>query len=169
MSSTDTVNMPQTMALQGFVNSMMRALLRTPVLCRLIGRKLITMYVVGRKSGRLYRVPVAYTRADDALLVGTAFAWARNLRTGDRVAVRLNGRRREMDVAVRTDEPGVVADYAIICRGNHSFAGFNKIALDAGEPVEADLHAAWRAGARVLRLMPVGRLTDPSCPPSDAL
>jgi hypothetical protein len=47
----------QTLPLQGLVNRVNRGLLRTPLLCRLVGRRLLTMYLVGRKSGRHYAVP----------------------------------------------------------------------------------------------------------------
>src|SRR5664279_975693 len=72
----------QTLAFQDLANLVVRGLLRTPLLCRIVGARLITIYVVGRKSGRHYAVPVAYTRHDGALLVGTPFGWGRNLRTG---------------------------------------------------------------------------------------
>ena len=64
------------------MNRIVRGLLRTPLLGRVVGSRLITVYVVGRKSGRRYTVPVAYTRHDGALLIGTPFGWGRNLRTG---------------------------------------------------------------------------------------
>jgi hypothetical protein len=79
----------QTLPLQGLVNRVNRGLLRTPLLCRLVGRRLLTMYLVGRKSGRHYAVPVACTRRNGTLLVGTQFAWARNLRAGEPVHIRL--------------------------------------------------------------------------------
>ena len=46
-----------------------------PLLCRVVGNRLITLYIVGCKSGRHYTVPVAYTRHDGTLLIGTPFAW----------------------------------------------------------------------------------------------
>jgi deazaflavin-dependent oxidoreductase (nitroreductase family) len=145
--------LPQKMALQGAANWLVRGLLRTPLIARGIGRRLITVYVVGRKSGKRYDVPVAYTRHDGVLLVGTPFRWARNLRTGEPVEVRYLGRRRTADVEVLTDEDAVVADYAVIARDNGQFARLNKISVDPqGNPDDADLHRAWRAGARVLRL-----------------
>src|SRR5437764_1746885 len=144
-----------TLALQGLVNRVNRALLRTPLLSRLVGKRLITVYVVGRKSGRRYAVPVAYTRHDGTLLIGTEFAWARNLRTGESVQIRLAGRRRSADVEVLTDETGVVEHYALMARDNHQFARFNKIGLDQrGNPRPDDLHLAWAAGARVALLTP---------------
>jgi deazaflavin-dependent oxidoreductase (nitroreductase family) len=153
----DTPAAPQarTLAFQGLANRVVRGLLRTPLVSRLAGARLITIYVVGRKTGRRFDVPVAYTRHDGQLLVGTSFAWARNLRTGEPVDIRLKGRRRTADVTVVTDEAGVVADYTVIARGNRQFAGFNHITLDAsGEPDPADVHRCWATGAHTLRLRP---------------
>jgi hypothetical protein len=145
----------QTLALQGLVNRIVRGLLRTPLLCRVVGNRLITVYVVGRKSGRHYAIPVAYTREERTLLIGTPFTWGRNLRTGEPVEIRFKGKRRAADVAVLVDEDGVVEQYAAMARDNHSFAKFNKIGLDQkGNPNSSDLHLAWAAGARALRLTP---------------
>jgi deazaflavin-dependent oxidoreductase (nitroreductase family) len=145
----------QTMTVQGLVNRIVRGLLRTPVVSRLIGSRLVTVYVVGRKSGRHYAVPVAYTRHEGDLLVGTPFGWGRNLRTGEAVAIRLKGRRRLADVRVLTEERDVVDAYGVMARDNHQFARFNKIGFDqAGNPVPGDLHLAWAAGARAFRLTP---------------
>jgi deazaflavin-dependent oxidoreductase (nitroreductase family) len=145
----------QTLPLQGLANLLIRGLLRTPLLCRLVGRRLVTLYVVGRKTGRAYTVPVAYTRRNGILIVGTQFGWARNLRTGEPVEIRLLGQRRSADVRVLTDEAGVVEHFAMMAGDNHQFAKFNKIGLDeSGTPSPADLHLAWAAGARVVLLTP---------------
>ena len=145
----------QTLAAQSLVNRIIRGLLRTPLVSRLVGSRLVTVYVVGRKSGRHYTVPVAYTRHEGDLLIGTPFGWGRNLRTGEAVAIRLKGRRRLADVRVLADEQGVVDAYAIMARDNHNFAKFNSIGFDSdGNPVPADLHLAWAAGARAFRLTP---------------
>jgi hypothetical protein len=143
----------QTLPGQRMVNRVMRGLLRTPLLCRGVGSRLITVYVVGRKTGRRYSVPVAYTRDGDGMLIGTPFGWGRNLRSGDPIDVRYKGRRRAADVVVWTDEPGVVAAYARMAGDNHNFAKFNKIGFDAaGNPDPNDLHLAWADGARAARL-----------------
>jgi deazaflavin-dependent oxidoreductase (nitroreductase family) len=145
----------KTMAWQGFANRIVRGLLRTPLLCRVVGNRLITLYVVGRKSGRRYTVPVAYTRHDGTLLIGTPFGWGRNLRTGQSVDIRLKGKRRPADVLVATDEAGVVELYGEMARDNPQFAKFNKIEIDSsGAPSPTDLQLAWAAGARAIRLTP---------------
>jgi deazaflavin-dependent oxidoreductase (nitroreductase family) len=141
--------------LQKLVNRLVRGLLRTPLLCQLVGKRLITVDVVGRKSHRRYTVPVAYVRYDGSLLVGTQFAWVRNLKTGDPVQIRLRGKLLTADVRVLTDEPGVVEHFALMARANRPFARFNKIGFDHdGEPRPEDLHLAWVAGARVAVLTP---------------
>jgi deazaflavin-dependent oxidoreductase (nitroreductase family) len=153
MASTD--QHARTLAFQSAANRVVRTLLRTPLLARLVGSRLLTVYAVGRKTGKHYAVPVAYCRHEGALLFGTEFGWVRNLRTGEPVEIQLKGRRRTADVVVTTDEAGVVADYAILARDNHQFARFNRITLDAaGEPDPADLHRCWAAGARSVRLAP---------------
>ena len=145
----------QTLTAQKLVNRVMRGLLRTPGISRGVGTRLVTLYVTGRKSGRRYVVPVAYTRQGSQLLVGTPFGWGRNLRTGETVTIRLKGRLRQADVTVLAAEPEVTGAYAVMCAGNRNFARFNKIGFDAGgAPDAGDLHRAWTEGARAFRLTP---------------
>jgi hypothetical protein len=145
----------RTMATQRLANRIVRGLLRTPLASQLIGRRLVTLYIVGRKSGRRYTVPVAYTRREGELLIGTPFGWGRNLRSGEPLTIRLKGRRRLADVQVLADERAVIDAYGVICRDNHNFAKFNGIGLDsAGRPNPDDLRLAWAAGARAFLLTP---------------
>lgn len=157
-ASTEAAPTPRarTVPLQRQVNQLVRGILGAPLLCRLAGRRLITLYVVGRKSGRRYAIPVAYTRQHGTLLVGTQFSWMRNLRTGEPLQIRLLGKRRSAGVQVITDEAGVVEHLALMVRDNHAFAKLNKIGFDErGEPRPDDLHLAWAAGARVAVLTPL--------------
>jgi hypothetical protein len=145
----------QTLRFQGAANTVTQGLLRVPLLNRLVGRRLIVIDVVGRTSGKVYRVPVAYTPHEGALLVGTPFPWGRNLRSGEPVTILLKGRRTTADVVVYTDEAGVLTAYEIMARDNRQFAGFNKIGRDEhGVPNPDDLRLAWAAGARAFRLTP---------------
>ena len=145
----------QVMTLQRFSNVIIRGLLRTPLISRALGNRLVTLYIVGRKSGRRYTIPVAYTRHEGDLLIGTPFGWGRNLRTGEPVEILLKGRRRQADVRVYTGEADVAGLYATMCRDNKAFANFNKIGFDgAGNPNPEDLHLAWMAGSRAFRVTP---------------
>ena len=141
------------MRAQGLANRVTRTLLATPLLSNAVGRRLVTLYLVGRTSGRRLTVPVAYTRHEGALLVGTPFAWGRNLRSGTPIEVRYLGRRRTADVEAFTSEADVVGLYGVMAKDNRQFAGFNKIGITpAGEPNPEDLHLAWAAGARAFSL-----------------
>lgn len=144
---------PQTMPGQAAMNVVMRGLLTTPGLASGIGKRLITLHVVGRKSGKVYKIPVAYTVHEGTILVATGFGWGKNLRTGEPLEVRYKGHKRTADVEVVKDESGVVALYDVICRDNAQFAKLNKVHMDAsGNPNPEDLRAAWQAGARVFKL-----------------
>jgi hypothetical protein len=145
----------RTLRTQRYVNLAVRGLLRTPLLSRLAGRRLVVLHVIGRTSHRRYTIPVAYLKDGDALLIGTSAPWSRNLRTGTPITVRLAGRLREASVHVATSEPDVVDAYTHMVRANPVFARFNAIRTDAsGEPDPEDLHRAWRDGARAIRLNP---------------
>jgi hypothetical protein len=140
---------------QGGLNLFARGLLHVPVLWRLPGRRLVTLYVRGRTSGRVFAVPMTYARHHDDLLLGTRFAWGKNLRSGEPIEIRYRGRRRRAEVRVVIDEAGVVDRYGVIARQNPYFARYNQIRLDAhGEPDPRDLRAAWADGARVVVLTP---------------
>jgi hypothetical protein len=145
----------QTIRGQRLVNLVVRTVLRAPGLSRVVGSRLVTLHVVGRKSKRRYAVPVAYLLEGDDLLIGTSFAWVRNLRTGEPVAIRLKGKLRWADVETYAHETDVVSAYAHMTRENPTFAKFNKIRIDEdGEPDRHDLELAWRGGARAIRLTP---------------
>jgi hypothetical protein len=46
----------QTMRFQGAANAVVRGLLRTPLLGRVVGRRLVIVYVTGRRTGKRYAV-----------------------------------------------------------------------------------------------------------------
>jgi deazaflavin-dependent oxidoreductase (nitroreductase family) len=143
----------QPFAWQGAMNRVARSLVAIPLLSRVVGRWLLTLYVVGRKTGKRYTVPMAYVPHEGALLLGSGFAWAKNLRTGEPVELRYKGRRRVADVQVITDERGVAEHYEVIVRHNPDFARINKIGIASdGTASPDDLHTAWAAGARVMLL-----------------
>jgi hypothetical protein len=142
-------------ASQRIANRLVRGLLAAPLISQGIGRRLMTVYAVGRKTGRVFSIPVAYTRHEGKLLIGTPFGWAKNLREGEPVTIRLKGKKVPADVQVFTRDEDVTRLYAVMCRDNHTFAGFNKIRLGVGgEPDAGDLHDAWAAGARAFLLSP---------------
>ena len=141
--------------MQGLVNAFTRTALSTPGVAKGIGRKLILLYVFGRKSGKRYAIPIAYMEHDGKVLIGTQFGWSRNLRTGDPIQVRYKGQLRSADVEVVDDPDGVTELYTVMCRDNHAFAKFRNIGFDAkGEPDPEAVREAVRFGAKAILLTP---------------
>ncbi|GAB20002.1 hypothetical protein GOEFS_105_00130 [Gordonia effusa NBRC 100432] len=125
------------------------------MLSRFAGRKLVTLFVIGRKSGKTYAIPVAYTPYEGGLLVATPFAWGKNLRTGEPIEVQFRGKRKIADVQVIDDHPGVAQMYGVIARDNKQFASFNGIGYTpAGDPDQRDLNRIAAQGARAFLFTP---------------
>jgi hypothetical protein len=80
------------------VNVPMRVLLGLPFRTPLSSRLMLVCFT-GRKSGRAYRQPVSYVRDGDVLLTPGGGRWKANLRDGETVGLRLEGR----DVLVRPE------------------------------------------------------------------
>jgi deazaflavin-dependent oxidoreductase (nitroreductase family) len=141
-------------ALQRAGNAVVRGLLRSP-LHRLLSGRLLTITVVGRRTGRRYRIPVGYVEHDEALLIGTAGTWYRNLRTGSTVEVRLRGRLRRAEPEVIRDEARATELYRAILHRNPVHGRFAQIRITAdGGPDPDDLRRALARGVAVVRLRP---------------
>ncbi|AYF79522.1 DUF385 domain-containing protein [Nocardia yunnanensis] len=132
----------------------MRVLLKVPLLAPRVGKRLCVLHVVGRKSGKVYDVPVAYTRHEGDILVGTAKRpWVSNIRKGTPLAVSFGGPKRTADAEVLTDAESVVRLSEVIARDNKQWAKFNGIGLDAqGNPSKADSYQSWQQGCVIIRL-----------------
>ncbi|MTE14400.1 DUF385 domain-containing protein [Nocardia sp. CT2-14] len=132
----------------------MRSLLKVPVLSAQVGKRLCVLHVVGRKSGKPYDVPVAYTRYEGDILVGTAKRpWVSNIRKGVPIEVSFGGPRQTADAEVLTDADSVVRLSEVIARDNKQWAKFNGMGTDAaGNPNKADAYQSWQQGCVIIRL-----------------
>ncbi|WP_459959792.1 nitroreductase/quinone reductase family protein [Nocardia sp. IFM 10818] len=141
---------------QRYVNATMRTLLRMPGISSVVGKRLLVIHVTGRKSGKVYDVPVAYTRHGDEILVGTrSLPWVRNIRKDNPVQLSMGGPRRTADGEVATDNESVMRLYEIIARDNATNAKFNGIGFAPdGSPNKADIYQTWQQGGVVIRLKP---------------
>ena len=80
------------------VNVPMRRILALPFPTPL-GKRLMLLYLTGRRSGRSYRQPVSYVKVGDSLLTPGGGNWKLNLEPGRPERIRLDGR----DVAARPE------------------------------------------------------------------
>ena len=60
------------------VNGVAVGLINAPILGNLIGRGLVVVRYVGRRSGKTFEIPVGYRRTGDALVIGVASPDAKN-------------------------------------------------------------------------------------------
>lgn len=137
------------------MNAVMGGVLRTPLVHRALSGQLLVVEVIGRKTGRRYRVPLAYRRSGDALLVVTEGRWRRNLVEGRPVGVLLRGRTEQMSPEVIADEAGCTPLLREIL--THSPALRRQLRIDVnpeGDPDSADVRAGLERGLACILLRP---------------
>lgn len=90
------------------INPLLRWVLSSPF-HRRVGTGLMVLHVTGRKTGRVYDIPVGRHEVDDQLMAHAAGAWRSNLRGGADLRVTLDGRDRAAH-AVLEEDPERVAE-----------------------------------------------------------
>ncbi|KRC92214.1 hypothetical protein ASE25_02295 [Terrabacter sp. Root85] len=89
-------------------NPVLRGLLSSP-LHGIASKGLLVLHVTGRRSGRVYDVPVGRHELDGQLMTYGGGAWRANLRGGADLEVTIDGRRRRAH-AVLEEDPDRVAE-----------------------------------------------------------
>ena len=132
------------------LNVPVRTLLELPFKTPLNNR-LVLVCFTGRKSGRPYRQPVSYVSEGDTLLTPGGGRWKLNLRDGETVRLRLDGR----EVAAR---PEFVRDFEEVRRlvlymvsVNRRLASFVPFVEPDGTIAPAKLETALEYGFIVVR------------------
>jgi hypothetical protein len=97
------------------VNRLAVALLDAPVLGRIVGRGLVKIRYVGRRSGKTVELPVGYRRSGDDIIIGVAApdakTWWRNF-LGDGAPITLlglDGRDRIAHAVANRDAQGRIS------------------------------------------------------------
>ncbi|MFF2084291.1 hypothetical protein ACFVVM_10960 [Nocardia sp. NPDC058176] len=141
---------------QSALNTVVRSLLKVPGLSGVVGKRLATLHVVGRSSGKVYDIPIAYTNHEGSLIIGTSLRpWVKNLRGGAEVRISRGSAPETFTATVHTDEAAVLDLFAVIARDNKQNAKFNGIGYTPdGEPSKADIYQTWQQGGVVVELTP---------------
>jgi len=107
-------------------NVPMRIVLGLPVATPL-GNRLMLAFIVGRKSGKIYRQPLSYVRDGSTLLTPGGGKWKLNLHEGKPVRLRIRGR----DMSARPELVGDIEDVerllSVILKSNPSADTFVRI------------------------------------------
>lgn len=99
------------------LNVPMRRVLGLPIPTPL-GKRLMLAYIVGRKSGRLYRQPLSYVREGDTLLTPGGGKWKLNLDPAKPVRLRIRGRDVQARPELVRDQDEVVRLLGVMKAGN---------------------------------------------------
>jgi len=100
-------------ALIDAINPLVRRLATSP-LHRAVDSSVLLLHVTGRRTKRLYSIPVGYVAFDERLLIVTQHAWRANLRGGADVEITLGGRRRAMRANLDEAPESVAATCGVV-------------------------------------------------------
>jgi hypothetical protein len=133
------------------VNVPMRLVLGLPVPTPL-GRNLMLAFIIGRKSGRIYRQPVSYVRDGEVLLTPGGGKWKLNLVSGTPVRIRLRGKDISATPELVSDVDEVGGLLQTMAAGNPAAARF--VGIRRGPDGHFDRDGVARAvqyGFRIVR------------------
>ncbi len=103
-----------------FVNALIRLLLRSPFSGG-IGNVLMLLEFKGRKSGKLYRLPVGYMRRGETITTFTDRNWWKNLRDQAPVTLYIKGKRLRGTAGI-VQQPNLVAEELSVLVQQHPHA-----------------------------------------------
>jgi hypothetical protein len=133
------------------VNVPMRFVLSLPIRTPL-GKRLMLVYLTGRRTGRRYRQPVSYVRDGEILLTPGGGRWKLNLVEGQPTHVRLGGRDLHLRPELVRDPAEVDRLLGVMSAKNPMVGRFVPIPKgDDGQYDRARLDAAIRHGFRIVR------------------
>ncbi|HEX4789369.1 MAG TPA: nitroreductase/quinone reductase family protein [Actinospica sp.] len=107
----------------------MRRVLALPLATPLGGR-LMLAYIIGRKTGRLYRQPLSYVRDGDVLLTPGGGKWKHNLHETTPVRLRIRGRDQQARPELVREQNEVVRLLEVMAAANPAVNRF--VALPKG-------------------------------------
>lgn len=125
------------------VNRMMKFILRSP-LHGMVSKSVLLISFTGRKTGKTYTTPVSYSQDGDRVMIFTHATWWKNLRGGEPVMLRIQGRERQgLPEIVVEDQRAIAAALAAHLRSVPSDARWYKVTLDErGNPNAAQIEQA---------------------------
>lgn len=145
-------------------NVPMRLILGLPVPTPL-GRNLMLAFIIGRKTGRIYRQPLSYVRDGDALLTPGGGKWKFNLVSGAPVRIRLRGKDISATPELVGDVDQVGRLLRVMAAGNPAAARFVGIQRGADGSFDRDgVARAVQYGFRIVRWHPAAPVATSASP-----
>jgi deazaflavin-dependent oxidoreductase (nitroreductase family) len=120
----------------GYANRAVLAILRSPART-VLDRKICALRYAGRRTGRVYTLPVQYARTPDGVVIAVGSAgrksWWRNLRTASKVEIWLDGRwhAAAAELVAPTARPEAEAAYRTAFTRAPAGLPFVRVRMDA--------------------------------------
>lgn len=111
---------------QRLINPIMRALLNRGI----AAKTLMTLEFRGRKTGKIYNLPVGYMQRGRTVFVYSPFSWWRNLQGGVPETVVIKGQTLTGTADVTTDTDEIAKGLDAYLRHNPGDAFFYRVKLD---------------------------------------
>ena len=127
------------------VNAFPSMIIRSP-LHAIMSSKYAIIEFKGRKSGRLYRTPVAYVRDGDRILMSTDSPWYRNVAGGAHVRMLVRGRTVEGTADTVTDAGASAAILRQLVDAIPSYSRPAGLAREGGRVSDGEIRRAIDAG-----------------------
>jgi deazaflavin-dependent oxidoreductase (nitroreductase family) len=127
------------------VNAFPSMIIRSP-LHAIMSSKYAIIEFKGRKSGRLYRTPVAYVRDGDRILMSTDSPWYRNVAGGAHVRMLVRGRTVEGTADTVTDAGASAAILRQLVDAIPSYSRPAGLAREGGRVSDGEIRRAIGAG-----------------------
>jgi hypothetical protein len=144
------------MAQPRLINLGIGALLRTPVLHRVASSYVMLLSFTGRKTGRVYTLPVGYFRDGGIVLTTTDDRWWRNLTTPAPVTMLLQGHQHTGMGQAITELGAAVDGMAALVAGCSRYGQWLNVGSTAdGRPSQDDLEREVRNGRVLIRISDV--------------
>ena len=118
-----------------WLNGLMRLMLHTPGIQRLVGRSTALLTFVGRKTGKRYTTPISYSRQGDRVILTChqSRQWWRNLDSNPRVELRLAG--KDVNGLATVAEGDVAIELFIdFLRNQRMLARASGVSIENGTP-----------------------------------
>jgi hypothetical protein len=123
----------------------MSALLRSPF-HGIVSRSVMLLTFTGRKSGKIYTIPISYAREGDLVTSFTSAKWSRNLTGRAPVAVRIKNKEYKGQADIVDDKKAVAEGLQVFLSKVRFDARYYQVKFDDdGQPNSEDvLRAAQR-------------------------
>ncbi|MCA9905047.1 MAG: nitroreductase family deazaflavin-dependent oxidoreductase [Anaerolineae bacterium] len=134
-------------------NRVMKLVLRIPLLHRVVSGNIMLLTYTGRRTGKVYTIPVSYTQHGNTLTMFTNHNWSKNLIDKVPVTLRLRGRLLKATLDFNTTDVEQITPVLLEhLRNKPADARIHKVTYDdTGKPKAAEVRRA-AGNVRMIRL-----------------